>query len=155
MLDRFFDKIFSLPLIRIFKPFYNKRKDIVYYVFFGVLTTLVSYISYAIAIYVFGLHELIANTISWILAVAFAFFTNRVMVFNSPTENAKDFFFQLFSFYGGRLFSYGVESLIIYIFVTKLSYNEMLIKVLAGIFVLIINYIISKWIVFRKKTETQ
>jgi len=153
MLDKFFECFFSLPLIRIFKPFYCKHKDIVLYLFFGGLTTIVSLVSFAIPIYVFGINEMIANTISWILAVAFAFFTNRIYVFNSPTKKVSHFLFQLFSFYGGRLFSFGVEMLIIYIFITKLSYNDMLIKILASFIVLAMNYIISKWIVFRKKNQ--
>lgn len=153
MLDKFFNWIFSLPLLRKFKPFYNKRKDIVLYVFFGGLTTIVALVSFAVPIYVFGINEMVANTISWILAVAFAFFTNRVWVFNSPTKKVSDFLIQFFSFYGGRLFSFGVETLIIFIFITKLSYNQMLIKIFASVFVLILNYIISKWFVFRKKNH--
>lgn len=155
MLDKFFGWIFSLPLLRIFRPFYDNHKDIVLYVFFGGLTTIVSLVSFAVPIYVFGINEMIANTISWVLSVAFAFFTNRICVFNSPTKKVSEFFIQLFSFYGGRLFSYGVEMLIIFIFITKLSYNQMLVKIVASVFVLILNYIISKWFVFRKKNHAK
>lgn len=155
MLDKFFEWIFSLPLIRNLKPFYNRRKDIVLYLFFGGLTTAVALVSFAIPIFIFGINEMIANTISWILAVAFAFFTNRIYVFNSPTKKVSDFLAQLFSFYGGRLFSFGVEMLIIYIFITRLSYNQMIVKILASILILTLNYIISKWIVFRKKNHAK
>lgn len=153
MLDKFFDFIFDLPLIKIFKPFYLKHKDIVLYVFFGVLTTIVSFFTYWLFLDVFNLHELIANTISWIFAVGFAFFTNRVWVFNCPTKGQKSFLIQMLKFYSGRLFTLGVEDGIIFIFVTKLEYNELLIKLFATIIVLILNYIISKVIIFRKKHE--
>ncbi len=152
MLDRFFDKLFDLPLIKIFKPLWVNKKDIVLYIFFGGLTTVVSLVCFAIPVYVFHINELIANTISWIFAVAFAFFTNRIWVFNAPTKTTGQFIYQLISFYAGRLLSYGMEMLIIFIFITKLGYNKMLIKILAQIIVLIANYIISKLLVFRKKT---
>ena len=89
MLDRFFGFIFDLPIIKYFKPFYQKRKDIVLYIFFGGLTTIVSFVTFWLFEYIFNLHELIANSISWVAAVAFAFFTNRIWVFNSPTYSTR------------------------------------------------------------------
>lgn len=155
LLDKFFDFIFSLPVIRILNPFWKKKKDIVLYLFFGGLTTVVSLASFGIAFYTFSINEMISNTISWILAVAFAFFTNRVWVFHSPTKTVKAFLYQLITFYGGRLLSFGMEMLIIFIFITKLGYNAMLIKIIAQIIILIANYIISKTIVFRKKKTSE
>lgn len=155
MLDRFFMFIFGLPLLNKLMPFYKKRKDIVLYIFFGALTTLVSLASFGICYYTFHINEFASNTISWILAVAFAFFTNRIWVFNAKTDNTKQFLYQLISFYAGRLFSFGVEMLMIYIFITRLAFNAMLIKILANVIILILNYIISKLIVFRKKGDNR
>jgi len=152
-LDKFFEFIFSIPLIRKFKPFYEKRKDIVLYTFFGGLTTIVSFFTFWVCIDLVKMHELIANTFSWIFAVAFAFFTNRIWVFNSPTKTAKDFIKQFILFYAGRLFSFAVEMGIIYLFITLMGFNELLIKLAATIIVLILNYIISKVFVFRNKSE--
>ena len=153
MLDKFFDFIFNLPLIRKFRPFYEKRKDIVLYLFFGVLTTIVGVFTFWLFYYVFSMSTLTSIIISGVLAVTFAFLTNRIWVFNSPTEGKKDFFVQMGNFYGGRLFSLGVETLLLFVFVDKLCYNAMLIKILANVVVLILNYIISKLFVFRKKEE--
>lgn len=150
MLDNFFDFLFRIPIVRKFKPFYEKHKDIVLYIFFGGLTTVVSFVTFWFFVDVVNLHELIANTFSWIFAVAFAFFTNRIWVFNSPTKTVKDFLIQMVLFYGGRLLSFAVEMGIIYIFITLLGYNDLVVKLSATIIVLILNYIISKVIVFRK-----
>ncbi len=151
MLDRFFGFIFDLPIIKYFKPFYQKRNDIVLYIFFGGLTTIVSFVTFWLFEYIFNLHELIANSISWVAAVAFAFFTNRIWVFNSPTYSTVKFLKQLILFYVGRVFSFLVEMLIIWVFITKLGNNALIIKLIATIIVLVLNYIISKLIVFKKK----
>ena len=152
MLDSFFDVIFKIPIIRKFRPLYEKRKDIVLYIFFGALTTVVSFFTFWLFLDVLSMHELVANTISWIFSVAFAFFTNRIWVFNSPTKTALAFLKQMVLFYGGRLFSFFVEMLIIWIFTTLLGFNALLIKLIATIIVLILNYIISKVIVFKNKS---
>ncbi len=153
MLDKFFDFIFDLPVIKIFKPLWVKKKDIVLYIFFGGLTTLIAMVSFAIPLYGFNANEFIANFISWVLAVLFAFITNRIWVFTEHEKGIKAFFLQLFSFCGGRLFSFGLEMLFIFIFITNLQYNEMLVKIFASIFVLVANYFISKLIVFKSRIE--
>jgi len=73
-----FDKIMHLPGLRVFEPLYKKYKEVLLYLFFGVLTTVVSIGSYAFFNVTLGINELIANVISWVLAVLFAFFTNRI-----------------------------------------------------------------------------
>ena len=84
-----FDKIMELPFFRIFEPFYKKYKEILLYLFFGILTMAVSIVSYAICNAVFKINALIANVISWILAVLFAFYTNRIWVFYSKTNSMR------------------------------------------------------------------
>jgi len=153
LLDKFFNFIFSIPLIRKFKPFYEKRKDIVLYIFFGGLTTVVSLVTFWLFVDIIPLPLLIANTVSWVVAVSFAFFTNRIWVFNSPTKGVKSFLYQMGLFFGGRLFSLAVETAIIFIFAKQLGINAMLIKLLAQIGVLILNYIISKVFIFKKKPQ--
>lgn len=146
-----FDKIMSLPVLRIFEPFYKKYKDILLYIFFGGLTTIVSFVTFWVCCDFFEIHELVSNTISWVASVTFAFFTNRIWVFSAPTKTWGEFFKQAAEFYGGRIFTYVFEQVCILIFVTILSFNELLIKLLANIGVLILNYLISKFLVFRKK----
>lgn len=156
MLDKFFDFIFNMPIIRKFRPFYEKRKDIVLYIFFGGLTTVVAFFTFWLAevnLKSVNYHEIISNIISWIFAVAFAFFTNRVWVFNAPTKTVSEFLNQMLLFYSGRIFSLLVETAIIWGFATRLGFNSLIVKLVATIIVLILNYIISKLFVFKKEAN--
>ena len=105
-----FDKIMHLPGLRVFEPLYKKYKEVLLYLFFGVLTTVVSIGSYAFFNVALGINELIANVISWVLAVLFAFFTNRIWVFAlAPTKTVEEFMKQLVSFAGGRVLTLVIE----------------------------------------------
>lgn len=145
-----FDKIMKLPVLRVFHPFYKKYKEVLLYLFFGGCAFIISIGSYAIVNVKFGVNELLANIISWVLAVIFAFFTNRVWVFQSATDSFKAFGIQFASFVGGRILTLVVEEAIIFIFITVLGFNSILVKVIAQVVVIILNYIISKFMVFKK-----
>lgn len=148
-----FDKIMGLPGLRILEPFYQKHKEILLYLFFGGLTFLVSIASYGYCNLVLGINELVANVISWILAVSFAFLTNRIWVFQAPTHSAAEFVAQLVTFFGGRVVTLVVEEVLLLVFITWLHFPSMLIKILAQVIVIVLNYVISKLVVFRKKGQ--
>ena len=148
-----FDKIMILPGLRILNPFYKKNKEVLLYLFFGGLTFLVSVISYAYFNVTLGINELVANIISWVLAVAFAFFTNRIWVFQAPTETVSQFLMQLIRFFMGRVATLVVEEVILLVFITILGFNSMAVKVIAQVIVIVLNYVISKLVVFRKKND--
>ena len=143
-----FDCIMELPILRILNPFYKKNKEILLYLFFGGLTFIVSIASYAFFNIQIGWNALVANIGSWILAVAFAYVTNRIWVFDSNA--AAEFMKEITSFVGGRVATLVIEELILFIFITNLGMNSMLIKVIAQIIVIVLNYVISKLIVFKK-----
>lgn len=148
-----FDKIMMLPGLRILNPFYKKNKEVLLYLFFGGLTFLVSVISYAYFNVTLGINELVANIISWVLAVAFAFFTNRIWVFQAPTKTVSQFLMQLIRFFMGRVATLVVEEVILLVFITILGFNSMVVKVIAQVIVIVLNYVISKLVVFRKKND--
>ena len=127
-----------------------KNKEILLYLFFGGLTFLVSIISYAFLNIQIGWNALIANIGSWILAVSFAYVTNRVWVFDSNAETTADFIKEITSFIGGRVATLVIEELILFIFITNLGMNSMLVKIVAQVIVIVLNYVISKLIVFKK-----
>ena len=137
-----FDRLMHLPVLNIFEPFYKKHKEMLLYLFFGGLTFVISVITYAFFNVSLGMNELVANIFSWILAVLFAFFTNRIWVFDGKTNGAKEFFVQMINFFGGR-----VATLV---FITKLGFGSMVVKIAAQIIVIVLNYVISKLWVFRK-----
>ena len=150
MKEDIFDKMMKLPILNIFEPFYKKNKEMLLYLFFGGLTFVVSIITYGFFNVSLGLNELIANIISWIIAVTFAFFTNRIWVFNSPTNGAREFVAQLISFFGGRVVTLVIEEIIILVFITWLKFPSMIIKIIAQIIVIVLNYVISKLVVFKE-----
>ena len=96
---------------------------------------------------------LVVNVIAWIAAVAFAFVTNKLFVFESKERDKKTLFVQITSFVGSRLFSLLVEEGILALFVSILKYNENIWKLVAAVFVVIMNYFFGKFLVFRKKKE--
>lgn len=154
---------------------YKKYEDIILYVIFGGLTTLVSFGSHFGSRMIgsdfsyldggFSLEAInsvmassvisaeAATVISWVCAVTFAFFTNKAYVFKSRTNTAGEFIAQLCAFYGARLVSLALEAGIIFVFVSQLGLNEMLIKLIAQVVILITNYLFSKLVIFKKRKD--
>ena len=133
------------------KQIVQKHKELILYGFFGGLTTLCNFVVYYISAHVLSIDELSATVIAFIVSVLFAFFTNRQYVFQSKATGMKQITLELTKFFGSRLFSGGLDLLLMYIFVTLLNYNDMVVKLLSNVIVIILNYIFSKVFVFRKK----
>lgn len=146
-----FDRIMGLPGLRVLKPWYKAHKEVLLYLFFGGITTLVSIGSYGVCLYTCHIPALVANVISWILAVLTAYITNRIWVFESEAKGSAGIIKEMTAFFGGRLFSLLIEELIILIFINGLKCNAMAVKICAQIVVLILNYVISKFWVFRQR----
>jgi putative flippase GtrA len=123
----------------------KKNKEIALYIFFGGLTTIVSILTQFGADFL-GANTAIATTISWICAVTFAFFVNRIFVFKSKAHRLK----QAITFYGSRLATYFLELGFMLLMVEVLLFNMHIMKIIAQVFVLVGNFLISKFIIFRK-----
>ncbi len=145
-----FDKIMSLPGLRIFEPFYKKNKEVLLYLFFGGLTFLISVVTYAYFTMMFGMNELIANIFSWIIAVLFAFVTNKIWVFQSKNDTILAFVREAVAFFAGRVATLVVEEVILFVFITMLQWNSLGVKIAAQVIVIVLNYVISKLLVFKK-----
>lgn len=146
-----FDKIMDLPLLNIFKPFYNKHKETLLYLFFGGLSFVLNMLLYYSITELLKINVLISNIITWIIIVAFCFITNKKWVFNDTSSTNKSLLSQIVSFYASRLITLGVEEIILFIFITRLQLNSLIIKIIAQIIVIILNYVFSKLIIFRKE----
>ena len=134
-------------MINQIKDLYHKNKELILYLIFGFLTTVVSYAVFFILYTLFNINELISNFFSWVSGVVFAFSTNRKYVF----ENEDSHIFSSFiKFASGRVFTLLFDEAMIYVFVSLLKYNVFIIKIISSIFVVILNYIISKFFVFKK-----
>lgn len=142
-----FDRIMQLPLLRLLYPFYKKHREVLLYLFFGALTTVVSWGSFYLLHYPIGWNEHIANLLSWVAAVLFAFLTNRTWVFSAKGS----FLREMLLFFAARLTTLGVEEVFLLVFTTLLEKEAMPVKIVGNLLVLVLNYVFSKLIVFRKK----
>ncbi|MBR4627693.1 MAG: GtrA family protein [Ruminococcus sp.] len=146
--------IFPKPI----RDLYYKYEEKWLYLFFGVLTTAVSFITAGISknrLESAGMGtdavSLLSTAISWICAVTFAYVTNRLWVFESKAHGAKELAAEAASFYGGRVFTFFTEMAMMWLGYSLIGINYWVTKVAANVVVLILNYVISKLFVFRNK----
>lgn len=132
------------------KALFEKYYDLITYVFFGGLTTVVNYLVYLPCYNILGLNASFSNVISWVVAVAFAFLTNKPFVFRSHDWSAKVVWPELVKFVGCRIGSGAMETAILFLTVDVLGWNGNVWKLITSVLVVILNYVASKLIVFRK-----
>jgi putative flippase GtrA len=137
--------VFPKPI----RTFYEKHESVLLYLFYGFLTTVVSFaVQYAADR--LGANTQIATIISWICAVTFAFFVNKFFVFGSDKKDGKTFFREAWQFYAARIVSGVFEVLFLTLTVDILRLNVYLFKLIAQVIIVISNYIFSKFVVFKK-----
>ena len=127
-----------------------RYRDVIVYLAFGVLTTAVNYIVYLPCYNVLGLSGSASNAIAWVGAVAFAYLTNKPFVFQSHDWSAKTVIPELTKFVGCRVGSGVLETAIIFLTVDLLGWNGNVMKLLTSVLVVVLNYIGSKLLVFKK-----
>lgn len=134
------------------KELYIKYKEIINYLIFGVLTTIVSFVVYIIFAKGLKFDEIISNIISWIISVLFAYITNKIFVFESKNTSKKETLKELSKFYMARIVSGILGDIGLFVLMVKVfEINDIFSKLFTQIIVIILNYIFSKWLVFRKK----
>ncbi len=149
MFDKLVAKLISI-LPQSLQKLYYKYESIFLYIFFGALTTAVS-ISVQYAAIWLGAPTVVCTSVSWICAVTFAFFTNKNFVFKSVTSRKRDFFSQMISFYGARLVSYFMELVFLLVTVDYFLLDPYIMKIIAQVFILTTNYLLSRFVIFKKK----
>ena len=140
---------------------YHKYRLEIRYLFFGVLTTIVNYASFAIALWLLGTSAtLVANAVSFVLATAFAYVTNKRFVFRSPGWRPSVITREFAAFTGARLFSFALEELGLLIGVHGLGVAKyewlgisggLILKVILSFVSVLLNYLFSRYWIFRKK----
>ena len=123
----------------------NLKREFILYVIFGILTTLVNILVYFLFVNL-NVNYLISNILAWFFSVLFAYITNRIWVFESKKENILK---EASLFYGGRLFSGIVDTGLMYLFIDILLIGDLISKIIIQVIVVILNYVISKLIVFK------
>lgn len=128
---------------------FKKHKETILYLFFGAFTTLVNIVSYLFFTRVILFNFMVANALAWILAVLFAYVTNKFFVFESKRIEIKFLFKEFLSFVSFRLLSGVVEMLIMYVMIDLLFVNDVIVKIFTNIVVIVLNYLFSKMIIFK------
>ena len=128
----------------------QKNRDILLYLVFGVLTTLVNYIVYFPCCYV-GIPASVSNILAWVVSVLFAYLTNKPFVFRSKDWSMKTVVPEAARFFGCRIGSGALESAILFVTVDLLHWNSASWKIFTSVLVVVLNYVGSKLLVFRKK----
>lgn len=128
----------------------QKNRDVLVYLVFGVLTTVVNYAVYLPVYNWLGLSAAVSNMIAWVAAVAFAFLTNKPFVFQSHDWSSKTVLPELSKFVGCRVASGAMETVILFLAVDLLHWNGNIWKFVTQVLVVILNYVASKLIVFKK-----
>ena len=129
----------------------RKHYDILAYLFFGVLTTLVNYIVYLPCYNLLHFSAAVSNVIAWVAAVVFAYLTNKPFFFKSYDWSARTVIPELTKFVGSRIVSGALETAIIFVTVDWLCWNGNIMKLVTSVLVVVINYIASKLLVFKKQ----
>lgn len=129
---------------------FNKYKEVILYLFFGVLTTVVSLTSYYLCSEVLHIHYLISNVISWVFAVAFAYVTNRIFVFESKSNDLNSVLREIITFVNCRLLSGVIDTGVMFLLVSVLFINDLYAKLFTQVIVVVLNYVFSKLIIFKK-----
>ena len=139
----------------------KKYKSVILYIIFGGMTTVIDWTVSFLLYYLWGeaidatpilLHG--ANVIAWVAAVTFAYVTNRIWVFESKRRGFVPIVCEIAAFAGGRVLTLLLQEVIMGVFCTWLGLNEYLFKLVAAVLVIILNYFISKILVFRKTKGT-
>lgn len=125
-------------------------RELIVYVFCGVLTTVVNYAIYFACTKIFSIHYLVSNVIAWIFSVIFAYLVNKIFVFASLDWSRRKLLKEIWQFVAARIFSGAAETLMLLILVDMMGYPDSVIKIFAGIFVIVVNYLFSKWVIFKK-----
>ena len=138
-------------MIEKIKALMIKYKGLILYGIFGVLTTIINIATYAVCYRVIGIANVPSDIIAWVVGVAFAFITNKLYVFGSKSMDMKTLFPELAKFVAARLATGVLDVIIMYIGVDVMHGPDVILKVASNVIVIILNYVLSKLVVFKKK----
>lgn len=136
------------------KNIFIKYREQILYLFFGVCTTVVNLIVTFVCMKVLGMPLAAANLPAWVIAVLFAYVTNKIFVFESKTNTTKELLKEMLSFFAARLATLGLEEVITWIGVALFGSGDLAsacIKIVCQVTVIVTNYIFSKLLIFKKK----
>lgn len=147
--------LLAFALIKPFRKFVidfcKKNEELVTYVIVGVMTTVIAFVVLYIFHTLLNIRVELANIVSWIVAVLFSFIMNKLVVFKSKAKDFKTLLKEFGSFVGARIASFFVDEGILIVGCDVLHLNAYIVKAISEVFVILINYFFSKYVVFKKK----
>ena len=129
----------------------KKYRSVISYLFFGVCTTVINIVSYYLCYNIVAIPNVVSTIIAWVVAVVFAFVTNKLYVFNSSSFKGNILIMEIISFFGCRLLTGILDVAIMYVAVDVFGWDSTLWKLISNVLVIILNYIASKLIIFKKR----
>ena len=135
---------------RTIKALLHRYRDMLAYLVFGGLTTAVNIVSYWILAHLCGLGVMGSTVLAWVLSVVFAYVTNRIWVFHSEARGMQAIFREMASFFSCRFATGIVDWGCMLVFADILGWWDLGVKVAANVLVIILNYLASKWVIFRQ-----
>lgn len=132
---------------------YLTSREMILYIVFGVLTTALNLAIYFILTNIVKMDPSLAYFIAWLVAMLFAFVTNKKYVFESKAKKAKALLYEFATFTGGRLLTFAVGEVLITVFVKQLGQSNLIWKLITNVIEIVGNWLVSKLITFRKKTD--
>ena len=133
------------------KELIEKYRSLILYVIFGAATTLVNIVSYWVCAHLLNCSVSLSTAIAWFLSVLFAYMTNRKWVFESRASGLYEIVREMISFFTSRLATGFLDWLIMFAAVEKAGLPDMPVKIASNILVIVLNYILGKFVVFRKR----
>ncbi len=124
--------------------------ELVAYLFAGVATTVVNYVVYFVATRMMGMGVMGGTWTAWVVAVAFGYAVNKAFVFHTKCETAAALVREACSFFAMRLVSLGMETVLMYVTVEMMRLNDLVMKLLVNFVVIVLNYVFSKLVIFKK-----
>ena len=137
-------------IIEALEKLYKTNKQLVLYIFFGVCTTAINTACYWLLYDMLVLNNIVSTILAWLVAVIFAFFTNKTYVFESKRIYPADCIREMVSFFGCRVLTEVLDVVLMIVAVDILMWNGPLWKLISNIIVTVINYIASKFFIFKK-----
>ena len=132
------------------KKLYFKYKDMILYILFGGCTTVINFAAYYAFTRLLGMNEFLSNAFAWVLAVLFAFFANKLWVFDSKSWDRNIVLREFTAFLAARLLSLLLDMGILWLGISVLHVNDLIVKVFSNVLVILLNYVASKFLIFKK-----
>jgi len=132
-----------------FVDWYLEHQEGMRYLIFGGVSTILNILVF-ILLDKLGISTIISNFIAWVVSIVFAYFTNKMCVFNTKTNNKKELSKEVFSFVGCRILTLLIDELYMYITIDILNFNSLIMKIISNIIVIILNFVFSKILIFKK-----